>query len=406
MNNDNLKKCPNCNSYVDCNDKFCKVCGHDFSKDENYSSEGKTFEDFLLEATKSRSNNKNNNKNERKENDKVQQVKSDKNKDDTTDRLNIVDMQNISLDEERKKAFEESDEEIFNNYDYYYEDHKKNKLVKKIVMAVIAAAAVVGIIFGVKYIKPSFQQNLAEKTVTAESVKGKFMDSISKKSATEMIRLAKSSNTSVVFNEKQANEFIEELSTNEEYKTNINKWLDDDVSNLKSDKSYKSNNPIKLVKNGDGYRILIDPIKLDIKNPENAKLSIEDSSEYTFPGKKILKVESNDLIVRQNIELNYSTQNNVIDWDSVDLKNTIADYKIESGDKNYEVRKTTDRDCLVFINDKNTSMMTDEFSNFGKKNLVEDKDTVFIVAKGEDGLLKSPTETIGWETWIRLYLSE
>lgn len=46
MKDSNLKKCPNCNSFVGVEDRFCRVCGHDFSKDDDFSSEGKTFEDF------------------------------------------------------------------------------------------------------------------------------------------------------------------------------------------------------------------------------------------------------------------------------------------------------------------------------------------------------------------------
>ena len=41
-----------------------------------------------------------------------------------------------------------------------------------------------------------------------------------------------------------------------------------------------------------------------------------------------------------------------------------------------------------------------------KKNLTEDQDFVRIVAKGKDGLLKSPKQTVGWETWVRLYLKD
>ena len=43
MKDSNLKKCPNCNSFVGVEDRFCRVCGHDFSKDDDFSSEGKTL---------------------------------------------------------------------------------------------------------------------------------------------------------------------------------------------------------------------------------------------------------------------------------------------------------------------------------------------------------------------------
>ena len=70
-----------------------------------------------------------------------------------------------------------------------------------------------------------------------------------------------------------------------------------------------------MVKENDGYKILIDPIKVTIENPENAKLSLENASEYAFPGKKILLIESNDLTLRQNYDLSFFSKNGAINWD-------------------------------------------------------------------------------------------
>lgn len=413
MKDSNLKKCPNCNSFVGVDDRFCRVCGHDFSKDDDFSSEGKTFEDFLLEASKFKNETQNHDldfikkEDSSTDNEKIYSKIDNGSNQDTTDRLNVVDIESESLKKEREKAFQETSNDYDDYYDYYdYEDDEKSSIFKKIIFSVIGVALLIGIVFGVKYIKPMFQENLAEKTITAESVKGKFIQSVQAKSSEQMMSIVKSSNQSVPFRNKDAEEFINEINSNPEYQATILKWLEDDEANLKSDKSYKSTNRLKMVKENDGYKILIDPIKITIENPENAKLSLENASEYAFPGKKILLIESNDLTLRQNYDLSFFSKNNAINWDIVDINKTLSDFDVTSGEKNYEIRKTIDDDCLVFVNDKNTGLTTDKFNEKGRKNLTEDQDFVRMVAKGKNGLLKSPKQTVGWETWVRLYLKD
>ena len=414
MKDSNLKKCPNCNSFVGVEDRFCRVCGHDFSKDDDFSSEGKTFEDFLLEASKFRNETQNHNLGFiKKEEDSSTDNENNYSKidngsnQDTTDRLNVVDIESESLKKEREKAFQETNTDYDDYYDYYdYEEDEKSSIFKKIIFSIIGVALLIGIVFGIKYIKPMFQENLAEKTITAESVKAKFIQAVQAKSSEQMMSIVKSSNQAVPFRNKDAEEFINEINSNPEHQTTILKWLEDDEANLKSDKSYKSTNPLKMVKENDGYKILIDPIKLTIENPENAKLSLENASQYAFPGKKILLIESNDLTLRQNYDLSFFSKNNAINWDIVDINKTLPDYDVTSGEKNYEIRKTIDDDCLVFVNDKNTGLTTDKFNEKGRKNLTEDQDFVRMVAKGKNGLLKSPKQTVGWETWVRLYLKD
>lgn len=413
MKDSNLKKCPNCNSFVGVEDRFCRVCGHDFSKDDDFSSEGKTFEDFLLEASKFRNETQNHNlsfikeENGSSDNENNYSKIDNVSNQDTTDRLNVVDIESESLKKEREKAFQETNTDYDDYYEYHdYEKDEKSSIFKKIVLSVIGVALLIGIVFGVKYIKPMFRENLAEKTITAESVKGKFIQSVQTNSSEQMISIVQSSNQSVPFRNKDAEEFIDEINSNPEYQATILKWLEDDEANLKSDKSYKSTNPLKMVKGNDGYKILIDPIKLTIENPENAKLSLENASQYAFPGKKILLIESNDLTLRQNYDLSFFSKNNAINWDIVDINKTLPDFDVSSGEKNYEIRKTIDDDCLVFVNDKNTGLTTDEFNEKGRKNLTEDQDFVRMVAKGKNGLLKSPKQTVGWETWVRLYLKD
>lgn len=413
MKDSNLKKCPNCNSFVGVEDRFCRVCGHDFSKDDDFSSEGKTFEDFLLEASKFRNETQNHDlgfikkeEDSSTDNEKnYSKIDNDSNQ-DTTDRLNVVDIESESLKEEREKAFQETNTDYDDYYDYYDEDDEKSSIFKKIIFSIIGVALLIGIVFGIKYIKPMFQENLAGKTITAETVKAKFIQAVQAESSEQMISIVKSSNQSVPFKNKDAEEFINEINSNPEHQTTILKWLEDDEANLKSDKSYKSTNPLKMVKGNDGYKILIDPIKLTIENPENAKLSLENASEYAFPGKKILLIESNDLTLRQNYDLSFFSKNNAINWDIVDINKTLPDFDVSSGEKNYEIRKTIDDDCLVFVNDKNTGLTTDKFNEKGRKNLTEDQDFVRMVAKGKNGLLKSPKQTVGWETWVRLYLKD
>lgn len=413
MKDSNLKKCPNCNSFVGVEDRFCRVCGHDFSKDDDFSSEGKTFEDFLLEASKFRNETQNHDLGSiKKEEDSstdneknYSKIDNDSNQ-DTTDRLNVVDIESESLKKEREKAFQETNTDYDDYYEYHDYDDEKSSIFKKIIFSIIGVALLIGIVFGIKYIKPMFQENLAEKTITAESVKGKFIQAVQAKSSEQMISIVKSSNQSVPFKNKDAEEFINEINSNPEHQTTILKWLEDDEANLKSDKSYKSTNPLKMVKENDGYKILIDPIKLTIENPENAKLSLENASQYAFPGKKILLIESNDLTLRQNYDLSFFSKNNAINWDIVDINKTLPDFDVASGEKNYEIRKTIDDDCLVFVNDKNTGLTTDKFNEKGRKNLTEDQDFVRMVAKGKNGLLKSPKQTVGWETWVRLYLKD
>nr|WP_281683068.1 zinc ribbon domain-containing protein [Finegoldia magna] len=414
MKDSDLKKCPNCNSFVGVEDRFCRVCGHDFSKDDDFSSEGKTFEDFLLEASKFRNETQNHNLGFiKKEEDSSTDNENNYSKidngsnQDTTDRLNVVDIESESLKKEREKAFQETNTDYDDYYDYYdYEEDEKSSIFKKIIFSIIGVALLIGIVFGIKYIKPMFQENLAEKTITAESVKAKFIQAVQAKSSEQMMSIVKSSNQAVPFRNKDAEEFINEINSNPEHQTTILKWLEDDEANLKSDKSYKSTNPLKMVKENDGYKILIDPIKLTIENPENAKLSLENASQYAFPGKKILLIESNDLTLRQNYDLSFFSKNNAINWDIVDINKTLPDYDVTSGEKNYEIRKTIDDDCLVFVNDKNTGLTTDKFNEKGRKNLTEDQDFVRMVAKGKNGLLKSPKQTVGWETWVRLYLKD
>lgn len=413
MKDSNLKKCPNCNSFVGVEDRFCRVCGHDFSKDDDFSSEGKTFEDFLLEASKFRNESQNHNlsfikeENGSSDNENNYSKIDNVSNQDTTDRLNVVDIESESLKKEREKAFQETNTDYDDYYEYHdYEKDEKSSIFKKIILSVIGVALLIGIVFGIKYIKPMFQENLAEKTITAESVKGKFIQSVQTNSSEQMISIVQSSNQSVPFRNKDAEEFINEINSNPEHQATILKWLEDDEANLKSDKSYKSTNPLKMVKENDGYKILIDPIKLTIENPENAKLSLENDSEYAFPGKKILLIESNDLTLRQNYDLSFFSKNNAINWDTVDINKTLPDFDVASGEKNYEIRKTIDDDCLVFVNDKNTGLTTDEFNEKGRKNLTEDQDFVRMVAKGKNGLLKSPKQTVGWETWVRLYLKD
>lgn len=418
MKDSNLKKCPNCNSFVEINDRFCRVCGHDFSKDDDYSSEGKTFEDFLLEASKFRNETQNhklglteneeflNSYEENPSNEKNNYNENKYSNQDTTDRLNVVDIESESLKEERKKAYQETNNDYEDYYDYYDYDDDKSSIIKKIILSVIGIALLIGIVFGIKYIKPMFQENLAERSITAESVKAKFIQSVQSKSSEQMISVVQSSNQSIPFKNKDAEEFINEINSNPEHQATIFKWLEDDETKLKSNKSYKSNNPIKMVKENDGYKILIDPIKLIIENPLNAKLSVENASEYAFAGKKVLLIESNDLTLRQNFDLSFFSKNNTISWDAVDINKSLPDFDVTSGDKNYEIRKTIDEDCLVYVNDKNTGLTTDNFNDRGKKNLTEDRDFVRIVAKGKNGLLKSPKQTVGWETWVRLYLKD
>lgn len=414
MKDSNLKKCPNCNSFVGVEDRFCRVCGHDFSKDDDFSSEGKTFEDFLLEASKFRNETQNHNLGFiKKEEDSSTDNENNYSKidngsnQDTTDRLNVVDIESESLKKEREKAFQETNTDYDDYYDYYdYEEDEKSSIFKKIIFSIIGVALLIGIVFGIKYIKPMFQENLAEKTITAESVKAKFIQAVQAKSSEQMMSIVKSSNQAVPFRNKDAEEFINEINSNPEHQTTILKWLEDDEANLKSDKSYKSTNPLKMVKENDGYKILIDPIKLTIENPKNAKLSLENDSEYAFPGKKILLIKSNDLTLRQNYDLSFFSKNNAINWDIVDINKTLPDFDVASGEKNYEIRKTIDHDCLVFVNDKNTGLTTDKFNEKGRKNLTEDQDFVRMVAKGKNGLLKSPKQTVGWETWVRLYLKD
>ena len=413
MKDSNLKKCPNCNSFVGVEDRFCRVCGHDFSKDDDFSSEGKTFEDFLLEASKFRNETQNHDlgfikkeEDNSTDNEKNYSKIDNGSNQDTTYRLNVVDIESESLKKEREKAFQEANTDYDDYYDYYDEDDEKSSIFKKIIFSIIGVALLIGIVFGIKYIKPMFQENLAGKTITAETVKDKFIQAVQAKSSEQMISIVKSSNQAVPFRNKDAEEFINEINSNPEHQTTILKWLEDDEANLKSDKSYKSTNPLKMVKENDGYKILIDPIKLTIENPENAKLSLENASQYAFPGKKILLIESNDLTLRQNYELSFFSKNNAINWDIVDINKTLPDFDVASGEKNYEIRKTIDDDCLVFVNDKNTGLTTDKFNEKGRKNLTEDQDFVRMVAKGKNGLLKSPKQTVGWETWVRLYLKD
>ena len=153
----------------------------------------------------------------------------------------------------------------------------------------------------------------------------------------------------IPFKNKDAEEFINEINSNPEHQATILKWLEDDEAKLKSNKSYKSTNPIKMVKGNDGYKILIDPIKLTIENPINAKLSVANASEYAFAGKKVLVIESNDLTLRQNFDLSFFSKNNTINWDTVDISKSLPDFDVTSGDKNYEIRKTIDEDCLVYV---------------------------------------------------------
>ncbi|MDU2640127.1 MAG: zinc ribbon domain-containing protein [Finegoldia magna] len=413
MKDSNLKKCPNCNSFVGVEDRFCRVCGHDFSKDDDFSSEGKTFEDFLLEASKFRNETQNHDlgfikkeEDSSTDNEKNYSKIDNGSNQDTTDRLNVVDIESESLKKEREKAFQETNTDYDDYYEYHDYDDEKSSIFKKIIFSIIGVALLIGIVFGIKYIKPMFQENLAGKTITGETVKAKFIQAVQAKSSEQMISIVKSSNQSVPFKNKDAEEFINELNSNPEHQTTILKWLEDDEANLKSDKSYKSTNPLKMVKGNDGYKILIDPIKLTIENPENAKLSLENASQYAFPGKKILLIESNDLTLRQNYDLSFFSKNNAINWDIVDINKTLPDFDVASGEKNYEIRKTIDDDCLVFVNDKNTGLTTDKFNEKGRKNLTEDQDFVRMVAKGKNGLLKSPKQTVGWETWVRLYLKD
>lgn len=413
MKDSDLKKCPNCNSFVGVEDRFCRVCGHDFSKDDDFSSEGKTFEDFLLEASKFRNETQNHDlgfikkeEDSSTDNEKNYSKIDNGSNQDTTDRLNVVDIESESLKKEREKAFQETNTDYDDYYEYHDYDDEKSSIFKKIIFSIIGVALLIGIVFGIKYIKPMFQENLAGKTITGETVKAKFIQAVQAKSSEQMISIVKSSNQSVPFKNKDAEEFINELNSNPEHQTTILKWLEDDEANLKSDKSYKSTNPLKMVKGNDGYKILIDPIKLTIENPENAKLSLENASQYAFPGKKILLIESNDLTLRQNYDLSFFSKNNAINWDIVDINKTLPDFDVASGEKNYEIRKTIDDDCLVFVNDKNTGLTTDKFNEKGRKNLTEDQDFVRMVAKGKNGLLKSPKQTVGWETWVRLYLKD
>ena len=103
MKDSNLKKCPNCNYFVSIEDRFCRVCGHDFSKDDDFSSEGKTFEDFLLEASKYRSESQNH-RNKFTIDDQKSSEKNHTNYDkeinsnnqDTTDRLSVTDIESES----------------------------------------------------------------------------------------------------------------------------------------------------------------------------------------------------------------------------------------------------------------------------------------------------------------------
>lgn len=144
MKDSNLKKCPNCNSFVEIDDRFCRVCGHDFSKDDDYSSEGKTFEDFLLEASKFRNETQNhklglteneeflNSYEENPSNEKNHYHENKYSNQDTTDRLNVVDIESESLKEERKKAYQETNNDYEDYYDYYDYDDDKSPIIKKL----------------------------------------------------------------------------------------------------------------------------------------------------------------------------------------------------------------------------------------------------------------------------------
>ena len=129
MKDSNLKKCPNCNSFVGVDDRFCRVCGHDFSKDDDFSSEGKTFEDFLLEASKFRNETQNHDldfikkEDSSTDNEKNYSKIDNGSNQDTTDRLNVVDIESESLKKEREKAFQETNNDYNDYSDYYdYED--------------------------------------------------------------------------------------------------------------------------------------------------------------------------------------------------------------------------------------------------------------------------------------------
>lgn len=150
-----------------------------------------------------------------------------------------MDIESESLKKEREKAFQEANTDYDDYYDYYDEDDEKSSIFKKIIFSIIGVALLIGIVFGIKYIKPMFQENLAGKTITAETVKDKFIQAVQAKSSEQMISIVKSSNQAVPFRNKDAEEFINEINSNPEHQTTILKWLEDDEANLKSDKSYK-----------------------------------------------------------------------------------------------------------------------------------------------------------------------
>lgn len=460
------KKCPNCNSYVDKEDKFCKVCGHDFSTDEINQTGKKTFEDFLLEAS---IGSKRNFLNVEKELEKAEKIIDS---DDTNlsedyfaneksiDEKIYGEADGFDLDKDEDRKLESSYSEGDTSYDDFIEDdtyddfkstsisdtdklnlfglgkerddevgfsypkidiytrirnsldqnllENDSRFFKVLISLIIVVLLSTAIVVAVNNQDSSSTSILKDSVLKDQdtSINSQIMDAINTESAKQLVSLLKSSNSSVAFNEDLATKFINRLNNNPNEKTELENWLKEDLEKLKEDEDYESDRPIKIRKEGNSLQAFIEPIKVSIENPDNGEIRLEAGKDYSFSGKEIGIVSSNDLEFRQEFDLSYfDASSHKISWEDVDLSKSLFDYEIKEGDKPYEIRKATERTVYVFVNDQNTGLTNDEFNEFGQVN-IDYGDQVRIVAKSDSGLLKSSPIDVGSEYWVRLHIDE
>ncbi|MDY6065906.1 MAG: hypothetical protein SPI59_06220 [Finegoldia sp.] len=469
------KKCPNCNSYVDRQDKFCKVCGHDFSTDKIKQGGNKTFEDFLLEASmgsnkdifrrdifndevdqedfedderedtnlsedyfadqKSQDENiyyeseektyyedqnldtdqedkpltDSRKEEENHEDDPAQSLRADTYDDSgsfsDTDRLSLFDIEKAERDSFASprtsfysRAREGFSENILENDSRFF-----RVLIILIVLVLIATGVVVAVNYDYGSPNSASEGNSILRDQDEDLVNS-VIEAVNAKSADNLINLLKSSDQTKTFTKEDATKFIERLNSNPKEKEEFEKWIKEDLDKLDRDKEYKSNRPIRLENEGKNMVALIDPIKVEIENPENAQISLEGGKDYSFSGKETALISSNDLSFKQEVEFSYFDGNNKLSWSDIDLSKSVADYEVKEGEKPYEVRNGSDDiEAYVFVNDQNTTLRPDQFNEIGNVN-INYGDSVRLVAKGESGLLKSEAFEVGEEYWVRLHI--
>lgn len=335
-----MKNCPRCNKEVSDKDKFCKFCGNKLLNDMSKKSD--------------------------------------------TQKLNIGNIESRLHEKQKVSKF----------------NIKKILIIS--VLAFIVILISVTFLFSIK----SFNQLKSDEVLEFFQ---EIEDAVETENISKLTDIMVSSSDKNALSDNDAKAFLQLIKSDDTLKMNVLSNLKIQSENIKSGKDIHKEFPIEIIKqdadNKESYKLALDPIQVSSNYPDYLKYSPEFENTNIYMGIYEQELTYYDLTMIRNINTHELGQNTLtLSLDNLRYEDLKKEYGISEGEKKIEIKTLNDKNCLVFIDGKNTSLTIDEFNNINPKNLNEGEKMQILSIK--DGKITSSNPHIlGWESWVILHLN-